>query len=63
MAKTDYSRFWVAGVIYWVVVIAALYLAVQIWPHLERSAPFFYAAVLGAVVGGFAIVYLMRSKP
>jgi hypothetical protein len=57
------SRFWIAGAVYWIAVMAALILAVQIWPRLIQSAPFFYAAILGATAGGFAIVYLMRAKP
>lgn len=57
------SRFWIAGAVYWVAVTAVLVSAVEIWPHLLQSAPFFYATALGVAAGGFAIVYLMRARP
>jgi hypothetical protein len=56
------SKFWLLGAAYWIVVAALLAGVAQIWPHLLDSQPFFYAAILGAVVGGFAIVYLFQSK-
>jgi hypothetical protein len=56
------SKFWLLGAAYWIVVAALLWAAVQVWPLLQDSQPFFYAVVLGAVVGGFAVVYLFQSK-
>jgi hypothetical protein len=50
------------GAAYWIVIAALLWIVVQVWPHLQESQPFFYATVLGAVVGGFAVVYLFQSK-
>jgi len=56
------SKFWLLGAAYWIVVAALVGAVLQMWPHLAASQPFFYAAILGAVVGGFAIVYLFQSK-
>jgi hypothetical protein len=57
------SKFWLLGAAYWIVVAALFGGALQIWPHLHESQPFFYAAILGAVAGGFAVVYLFKPKP
>jgi hypothetical protein len=62
MARLQGSRFWVLGSIYWMVVAALVGAAHYFWPHVADSAPFFFAAVLGAIIGGFAIVYLFRPK-
>jgi hypothetical protein len=56
------SKFWLLGAAYWIAVAALLWTVVQVWPHLQDSQPFFYAVILGAVVGGFAVVYLFQSK-
>jgi uncharacterized membrane-anchored protein YitT (DUF2179 family) len=60
--KLTGSKFWLLGAAYWIVIAALLWIVVQVWPHLQESQPFFYATVLGAVVGGFAVVYLFQSK-
>lgn len=62
MARLQGSRFWVLGAIYWMAVAALVGAAHYFWPHAADSAPFFFAAVLGAVIAGFAIVYLFRPK-
>jgi hypothetical protein len=56
------SKFWVLGAVYWILTAALVTLAHYLWPHVADTAPFFFAAVLGAVIGGFAIVYLFRPK-
>ena len=56
------SKFWILGAAYWLVVAALIAVAGYLWPHASKTAPFVVAAVLGAFVGGFAIVYLFRPK-
>ena len=60
--KLTNSRFWLLGAAYWIAVAALLAGVMRFWPQLQESEPFFYAAVLGALAGGFAIVYLFKSK-
>jgi small-conductance mechanosensitive channel len=62
MARLQGLRFWVLGSIYWMVVAVLVGTAHYFWPHIADTAPFFFAAVLGAVIAGFAIVYLFRPK-
>ncbi len=62
MAKAAGSKFWILGAAYWIAIAAALGIAHYFWPHLSEKVPFVLAVVLGAMVGGFAIVYLFRPK-
>lgn len=56
------SKFWVLGAVYWIVIAALIAVAHFFWPHVSETVPFVAAAVLGAFIGGFAIVYLFRPK-
>jgi hypothetical protein len=56
------SKFLLLGAAYWIAVATLVGAVLQIWPHLQDSQPFFYAAVLGAVAGGFAVVFLFKFK-
>jgi len=56
------SRFWLLGALYWIAVMALVGGAYRLWPHLAASQTFFYAAVLGALIGGIALVMLFKPK-
>jgi len=62
MAGRRTAGFWLLDAAYWIAVMAALWTAVAVWLHLADSQPFFYAAVLSVVAGGFAVVYLFIPK-
>jgi hypothetical protein len=56
------SKFWLLGAAWWIVFAVVVAALLRFWPHLMNSQPFFIAVILGAVVGGFAIVYLFQSR-
>lgn len=62
MGRFTGTKFWLLGAAYWFVVAALVAVVMQIWPHLQDSLPYMAAIVLGALVGGFAIVYLFQPK-
>jgi len=62
MVRLSNSGYFLLGAAYWVAVAVLVFGALQIWPHLQDSEPFFYAAILGALAGGFAVVILFKPK-
>jgi hypothetical protein len=56
------SRFMLLGAVYWLAVMAAVSAAFHLWPQLQHSQTFFYAAVAAALVGGIVVVMLFKPK-
>jgi hypothetical protein len=58
-----FGGLWLLGAAYCFLVMAAVDLAFRFWPSLAASQTFFYAAVLGALLGGIVIAMIFKPKP
>lgn len=62
MARLTQTGYGVLGAAYWVAVTAFAVLALRLWPHLLDSETFFYAVLVAALAGGFAIAYFFKPR-